>query len=429
MMDARQLLYRKSKSDNPDVAFPALVKLGKARAVLPSVDTGYKSYGTGRLFLPAATNLVPDPQGVLADGTFWPATTAGPKTTITGNVAVPVPVPAALSGLTKCLRLVNDGNADTPVTANLTVTESKNYHTSLYVYAPSLGGHLHISAETGHSFAVADITAANTGWTRYSLKTNTAAGEVTLHLHLAFEGGTASTVYITGAQCVLEAVVTDFFCGASTLGGATAWSGTANASTSTRTVSALQYAAISTMQLQGTLACRFSPLHAGATVMFYPSLVAANVGETQVASIGKGGAAVYRTALNSDGWIVVNSADQTFDANTTHIAIGRWNRSTPTADFTIDAVDSVQDATAGALMAPTVFRVSGDVAAETEASAHIGPVAIAPYRITDAETALLSTALAAGITGADLFRFFARRGYASTLILPLAGDSVGYKVV
>ncbi len=62
------------------------------------------------------------------------------------------------------------------------------------------------------------------------------------------------------------------------------------------------------------------------------------------------------------------------------------------------------------------------------ATAYIGPAAISPSRITDAETVTLDAMLSAGATGLDLFRFFRERSYTGTLILPLAGDSVGYQV-
>jgi hypothetical protein len=60
--------------------------------------------------------------------------------------------------------------------------------------------------------------------------------------------------------------------------------------------------------------------------------------------------------------------------------------------------------------------------------AYIGPLAICPARITDAETAQLDAMLTAGARGTDLFKWFQRRGYDGTLILPLEGDSRGYIV-
>ena len=110
-------LRRRRRTNQVPTNWPAFVPyaLGHqlAMAVSPTTDTGYKSYvsGKGRLFLAAATNIVSDPQAVLADGTFWPA--SGTHTATTANFDVPVAVPDELTGLTKCLRLVNDATAET----------------------------------------------------------------------------------------------------------------------------------------------------------------------------------------------------------------------------------------------------------------------------------------------------------------------------
>lgn len=266
-MDARQRLYRKSRSDNPDIALPALVKLGLAQVILPTSDAGYRSYNRGRLFQPENTNLWTDPQGVLADGTLWPADTAHINTT--ANITVPIPVPNELGGLTKCVKYENDGTAESASSANITITESKYYYLSVYAYCPTFGGNVTITAEVedgAHSFTLGTITGAVGSWTRYSIKLNSAAGENTVNLKVAFAGGTTTTLYLTGAQLEgggsnTETVLTSFFCGAST-SGSIAWTGTANASTSTRVGSSLNYSPSLISATAGTVAARTVPIGA-----------------------------------------------------------------------------------------------------------------------------------------------------------------------
>lgn len=254
------------------------VQAGYAALVSPASDAGWRPYSSlGREFLPAATNIVPDPQGVLADGTFWPADGAHNDTT--ANVDVPVPVPTALSGLTKCLQITNDGTAEDASTANLVATASKDYYTSLYVYAPTVGGNIIITAEVedgAHSFALGTISAANSGWTRYSVKSATVALEDTIKVKFAFAGGSASTIYVTGAQIVQESVLTPFFCGASAASvfgsGSTAWTGTANASTSTRAASSLRFAnpfPAGMVEEAGSIGQRWTPLAAYNALTYY----------------------------------------------------------------------------------------------------------------------------------------------------------------
>ena len=203
--------------------------------VNPTTSAGWRLFdGGGAQLRTTSTNVCTDPQGRLANGTFWPASTA--HTTITANVALPVALPADLAGdggyVTTCLRLVNDGIADAPATANLTVTASKYYQTMLYVYAPTLGGNLTITAETGHTFTVAALTTSNSGWTKYVVKANTAAGETVLGLKFAFATGTGSTVYVTACRPVNENnFCTGYFDGSYH---DCSWTGTAFLSTSTR---------------------------------------------------------------------------------------------------------------------------------------------------------------------------------------------------
>jgi hypothetical protein len=76
----------------------------------------------------------------------------------------------------------------------------------------------------------------------------------------------------------------------------------------------------------------------------------------------------------------------------------------------------------------TTLRIGGSDWMDWPYYGSVGPVAVSPARITDAETVLLDAGLTAGWGGQEVFRFFKDRSYRGTLVLPLAGNSVGYVV-
>jgi hypothetical protein len=76
-----------------------------------------------------------------------------------------------------------------------------------------------------------------------------------------------------------------------------------------------------------------------------------------------------------------------------------------------------------------VVSIGGDAfTADGSGLSYIGPVAICPARITDAQAVIVDAMLTAGCTGVDLFRWFRDHNYEGTLVLPLDGDSRGYVV-
>jgi lysophospholipase L1-like esterase len=238
-------------------SWDGLVRLGLAQAILPTTDTGFRQYGNGRLFLPALTNLVTDPRCKVANGTYWPASTA--HTVATPNVSVVglPPLPAGYESVATCLKLENDGTADAPVTANIAVTASKDYTYQLLVFAPALGGNLTITCETGHVFTLVALTGANAGWYKASIKASTVAGETVHGLKFAFAGGTSSIVYVTAAALTQTAWAPPWFCGANP---GCAWTSAADGSASTLTASSLVSPGGAFGAMVGTIALRYVPL-------------------------------------------------------------------------------------------------------------------------------------------------------------------------
>ena len=404
------------------------VRLGKMSQIAPSVESGWKAYDAhGRSFLWAATNLVPDPQGVLADGTFWPATTA--HTTATANSALPLAVPAALAVLTRCLALVNDGTADAPETANLTVSASLDYWTSIYVYAPTLGGNLTIKASVksdAHLFTVAALTGTNTGWVRYTIKSSTVSAETTLKLQFIFAGGTASTVYVTGAQVVQELFCTPFFCGLSGFTGCV-WSGTANASTSTRAASLLAYANSGFFSAAtGTVATLIQTLYDynDCNTRYVCGCFDSSLGVRLIWNTG--GTAQYKLRLTDGTGTSLIQRSQSFAATFQHTLVARW--SPTTLDLNLNSVDAAQVANARAPANPASFYV-GSYSAGAEATGSIMYVLVSPERKSDAWVAAFQAETRSGYSwSTNLSPFYIYQKYMQQgdLLIPLSEDANAY---
>ena len=419
-------LCRRARSDDPDVAFPAMVRLGYAQTVNPAIDTGWKTYKEGRLFLPVSPNICPDPQGTLADGTFWPASTA--HTAITANQALPVLFPDD-PVVTKCLKLVNDGTADTPATANLTVTASVNNQVSLYIFCPVLGGNLTITAETGDSHTVAAVTAANAGWVRYSVNAHTSAGQTTLHLHLAFAGGTASTVYITACNSVQGGLVVPYFDGGSP---GCSWAGTAHASASNSAFSVLVYPVPTGLYTAGTMACACIPLWDGTHTTNRNLLWIENsAGDSNTVRLSHVGADTKWTGtVRSTTSLTIASAAQSFAAESRHTLVLRWTQATGTLDLNYDGTDATQVSQTKTLAPGVWFAVGQRSTAgvwNTEPLAGwISSVVLASSSFSGADVTLLQASSGALFSQPVSLAYWLRQKYPGSMLLPLRTDSVGY---
>ena len=403
---------------------PGLVAAGRLLPVQPTTDTGYKLYGAGRLFLPAGTNLATDPQGTAQ--TFWPAD--GTHNDLTPNQSLPVPL-ADQPLITKCIKLANDGTAESSQTANMTVSASTSYWTTLYVYAPTLGGNLVITGETGTTSTVATLTAANTGWVRYAAATNTGVGQTTLALKFAFAGGTASTVYVTGV-CPYAGTVTVPYWDGSYPG--CAWSGTANASTSTRSASDLQFSRTSPFtlftQAAGTWACRFAPL-------FASSASPSNIPLLGISRSGTPSMCIRLTAnANNIGLVQYdgasfqgNTAATSYTAGSLNSAVGRWGGGK--IDTDVNGTGATQADLTITPTPDTDMRIGGNDGSEGASRSYVGPVVLSPTRWSDADkTSFQANQAALWSDVAALYNWLKDHGYANSLILPLQSDSVGYIV-
>ncbi len=406
---------RRSRRQNL-TTLPGLVAAGRLLPVQPTTDSGYRSYSAGRLFLPAGTNLATDPQGTAQ--TFWPAD--GTHNDLTPNQSLPVPLPDQPL-ITKCIKLTNDGTAESSQTANMTVSASTSYMTTLYVYAPTLGGNLVITGETGTTSTVATLTGANTGWVRYAAATNTGVGQTTLALKFAFAGGTASTVYVTGVCPYAGTVTMPYFDGGYP---GCAWSGTANASTSTRTASVLQFTDPFASNASFTVAMKYTPLFTGSIGATAYLLRTSDATNRYDFFTGYGS---FTLRAHDAGGDTVISTAGTPSAGVAASLVARV--SSTTLDVDKDGTSATQVANARTAPATTSTIEIGNVDGGSQGRGYYGPILISPTRISDADVTNFQTNRASLWSDPiALYRWLSGHGYTQSLILPLQSDSVGYLV-
>lgn len=422
----------RSQSDSEAREWSDLVRHGHAIPVLPTTDSGSKLYGPGRLMLPAGTNYCTNPSLEDNDGTSpagfsmadsvsgtpTPSMVAGRK----GGVAFRQQYTGGGGDSGKIMQAYSGSTAVGSFAAGDIVTMSAHYKGSCsgmtvrfrvlwqdaaagsldYLYSPNIT----LSAEW-QQVSVSGVAPANTS--RCSI--------VPVYVTAIDDG---DTIDITIDDVLIEksSVLTPYYDGSYP---DCAWTGAANASTSTRAASVLETPIALTPPY--TVAGRFTPLFASTSKTTYRwgMYPAATGGPPFAVDMWEaGGSHVFR---NNN----VDVQAQTIPANAAGIGVAqsvvaRWDAAYQ--NYMTNGTASAPVATGVSFPASSFQRViigSGGYS-------YIGPFAVSPSCITDAETVLLDAGLTAGWGGLELFRFFRDRGYAGTLILPLQSDSVGYLV-
>lgn len=239
-------MYRRHR---PPTSLPDLVRLGQAVPVLPTTDSGWLRYGTGRQFYPAATNLVTKPQsGAAAQASVF--------TYVTSPIATGLPFQTC----TKMLQ-TTESYPGAAIVSKFAVTPGQVYTASAYLYVESIaaGGAISFSFITYNGASVVrngtvKVSTATTtaGYVRKTVSITIAEGEDGLALSaFGLSAGKACTAYFTGVQLEAAAAATDYFDGSAA---GCAWTGAVNGSTSTRTVSALQWDGLCSIASTGVTA-------------------------------------------------------------------------------------------------------------------------------------------------------------------------------
>lgn len=238
------------------IDFLDLVESGEAQVVLPTTDTGYKSYGSGRLLLPAATNYCTNPASV---GTKW-GTDQGADLVFTRESAADVPLPP---GFTSCTKAVHASGSypGSALVAPFSVAANEVYTISVYINcAENSGDSFNIGLDTLNNGVVVrepaanfGVTATGQGFIRFVRSVTIAAsGENQLGVRCWVNAApNTGAWYLTGMLLEKSSVATPYFDGSYS---DCSWTGAANASTSTRPVSALEYSGYVTLSSAGVTA-------------------------------------------------------------------------------------------------------------------------------------------------------------------------------
>ncbi len=415
-----------------------LVWSGEARAVLPTTDTGYKTYGAGRLFLPAGTNYCTNPSfetDTDSDGMADAITCAPANATVTKSIATRMIDGKSVK--VQIIRVVGAAGVGVTTGADFETTAVASFAlndyatASVYLKVTELVGctlRVQIVSRNAAGSAVATtsssaISAVDADFVRRSLTAqlthaDTSRASVKINTGANFGEGDSFTVEIAMAMLEKSAVLTPYFDGSYP---DCAWTGTANASTSTRTVSALTVP-IALGSTGFTIGVRFSPLWVANNSLAQPLLTLKAAADVRATLYKHTDNKVAASVTDGIDTVVSASAAQTFAIGTLNSVVMRSTWAS-TVDLTLNGTAATQG-NAAAVEAQTITAVQFDTGAAYE-----GPSFLSPSRITDAETVLLNAGLTAGWQGIDVFRFFRDRGYTGTLILPLVSDSVGYVVV
>jgi hypothetical protein len=401
--------------------------------VAATTDTGYREYSSsGRLFLPASTNYCTNPSfeidtdsNGLSD-TWAEYENSGASSTLTrvagrtGGYAQRVQMTADGADSGKIWEIYINSPAASFASGDISTWSCYLKGTTTGTVQVRLGTTTRTNAEADiHTTYSSDITLSSS-WTRVSL-TDAAAGATTDHINVfllvsGLDSGDSFDITIDDVLIEKSSFLTPYFDGSSP---DCSWSGTANASTSVRALSVMRMAtSFTTMPEEVTIAARVIPLasqaQAGTDPLFslwvnnttrafmrhnYGSLRFANSGEQNVA--GGGFAALSKNTI-----------------------VGRWDANGQ--DFRWNATDATRLAVAPLIASVTEFRIA-EVLGVNLQGVYLSEVVLCPSRITDAETALLSTLLTT-CNGAELYKFFYDRGYYGTLIIPLEGDASAYIV-
>ena len=417
------------------MALDKLVLLGEATAVTPTTDTGWETYlaGSGRLFLPAATNYCTNPSfeantGSLATG--W------------SRWGTSQPVCSKVAGIcgtgSWAQRALYDGAAPSGPefliyqTAAVPSTPGDVWTASFTIKGSATGCTVALQVtDQAWAHAARQVIVPTATATRYSVPYTAAAGTTGLLPMLditAIHTGDVFDLTIDDVLIEKSAVLTPYFDGTYP---DCAWTGAANGSTSTRAASRLVVPAPTGLFVNyGTIAMRTVPQWAGDNGVLLALTGVSTAAGAVTYSISKSVTNYWCSGFwDGTHWVPrYSNAALSFAAGTAHSLVSRYSDG-EAMDLRYDGTTATDNALAYSFGAQAaVIEIGGSYGGNNEGCAYIGPFAICNQRITDAETVLLDAGLTAGWDGIEVFRFFQHRGYLGTLILPLEADGIGYLV-
>lgn len=408
-----------------------------ATLVSPTTDTGWATYLNGsRLFLPAATNYCTNPSfeiftAGLANG--WTETKTATGTPVYSEVG------GRLGGSAQRIQYTGVAG-DTPdkylqigsSSAVASFAPGDSAYESFYVKGATAGCtlYVHLVARTsvGAYLGQADqaVTLTN-DWVRWAvlysnLPANTSFVQSTVYVSGIGDG---DTIDITIDDVLIEksSVLTPYGDG---FYSGWAWSSTPDASTSVRTVSSLvDPAGAYVVDASGTVFLRFVPLWAGNNGVLHEILSIRDSGDTADAvRIYKDTDNKVKLRLAGAGAKTIDSAAQSFAANSSHVLVARWkngDEAGPVLDLNLDGTTVAQVVNDQTI---TVGKIVLGRGATNVGTSYLGPCGFAPSYKSDAwVTAIQANS---GAAYSDLRALYRRFMSAGDLLLPLSQDGRGY---
>lgn len=393
------------------------------KAVRPTTDTGWATYAGGsRLFLPAGTNLFPNPSFEIdsnsdgrADGFLGP-NVAGLHDTLVESL-----VAGRLGGYAQ--RIAYTGVAadvGTYVSANVFEAGSagQTYTISAYLKGVCAGGYAYFSVSSfdsswnylgAQNSALFDPTSS---WVRQALTYTLAANAQFNYFALQVDGiDEGDVVELDMDDLLFEAstALRPYFDGFTP---SCSWSGTAHASASTRDVSSLilPYAT----GPSGTIAYRRSLLSGGVS------------NQGAVMAIDANGSECVHGGTNSYGeeWFARSGSANTIAADTTtetpgtvRTVVDRWD--TTSTDLNLDGTDAAQEVSSVTVPAGVAVRNN-----QPMDGGYLGPVIVSNERKSDAWVDAIQANLGAAFSDLNrLYREFMSKG---DLLIPLRSNGIGW---
>lgn len=342
-----------------------------------------------RLFLPASTNYLTNPSfeidtndDGLADG--WGTVVAH---------ATPSRVAGRLGGYAQ--RFTFDGTDVNLYDDLFTVTglsEGDVITASGYLRTNLSGGGgqgPRIQLKSGATDSYTTSVLGITDWARYAVTIAVPAGSTTavVTLRRITNAGITGTVDYDDLKLTKLAYLDPYHDGSTTdLNNSCAWTGAANASTSTRAASALiaTTGLPAAMHTAGTIAMKVSPTLAAANGIAHDFITLHQAAAAFIClskdTANKFSLTCCGTTANS-----VLSAAQSYAANSAHVLVGRWTQGgAGTMDLNYDGTNAAQAAQAKTLVQPTAAYFGTLNDGSLASMAYEGPILISPTRKPDA---------------------------------------------
>jgi hypothetical protein len=428
-MPTKSDIYHRARSSAPEVALPAMVKLGWLREVQPTTDSGYRFYDSaGRLFLPAETeygtnpNLIDSNADGLADGVAVGGSRTGTPvyTCVNGVQRVQYTgVAGDAAGKTLTLQFCPNGIASAPADPWTVSATLRGSVTGCKVsFACWNQAWTDIVSAGDYSVSGTEAVFASTG----VAPAGTTALEGPLLSCYNIHEGDVIDLYITKPATRKYSILTPWFSG-DTPGckWGTDGLGTPNASVSVREASALQYPVTGIVGTSGTAAARVVPLYAG------------NDGAMHRVLGGGTNYFIFRKRSNNkwafEGTAAVDwieSAAVSFAAGTVHTLAARWVQGV-SMDLNHDGTDDTQYTGAFSFVAQDVVNIGGSYG---DCSAYVNVCLFSAVPAPQAYvTAVQANSGAAFNDDLQMIALARQYGLCPFLYVPLRGDSRAYLAV